>query len=445
MAAICRLTICIVEFSMENHPDPAQNSAAQPKNWRGPETVLTYFAFLVGAWAINGMGAILLPMQSEFQVSRSEVSFYPLLYSSGLILAGLFGAPILRRLGQQRAVELAMLLSLVAGLMLWIPSREVIAVAVIIFGSGSALISLVMPVKLHDLHGHRAMRAVTEANAVGSIGAIIAPLIVAAALLMQLDWRFGYLLPLNLLAAVILIAVLRRRAAQAEARAQANAVTSGAAAAAAGPDDAAPGTAAEAPPARESVPLGQVLGRWADVTLAVGVEFAFVFWVAAAMLDWHQVEGALATATGAAFLVGMAVGRTFGGGFMESHAPRTILVAGTVIALVGFAGFWAIPNLWASAAGLLIAGLGVAVMFPASISRLIAADPTNRERSSQLGALGVGLAIALAPVVLAFLGDLVGMRVAYLAVPLMLVIVLLKNFRDGIGDSPFLAATKANS
>ncbi len=116
-----------------------------------------------------------------------------------------------------------------------------------------------------------------------------------------------------------------------------------------------------------------------------------------------------------------------------------------MIALVGFAGFWAIPNLWASAAGLLIAGLGVAVMFPASISRLIAADPTNRERSSQLGALGVGLAIALAPVVLAFLGDLVGMRVAYLAVPLMLVIVLLKNFRDGIGDSPFLAATKANS
>nr|NLD41595.1 hypothetical protein [Actinomycetales bacterium] len=56
------------------------------------------------------------------------------------------------------------------------------------------------------------------------------------------------------------------------------------------------------------------------------------------------------------------------------------------------------------------------------------------ERASQMGAFGVGSAVALAPLLLAFIADGVGIRFAYLVVPVFLVILLLKNLRPGRGD-----------
>ncbi|HHW83383.1 MAG TPA: hypothetical protein GX743_06145, partial [Actinomycetales bacterium] len=64
----------------------------------------------------------------------------------------------------------------------------------------------------------------------------------------------------------------------------------------------------------------------------------------------------------------------------------------------------------------------------------VMADPSKRERAAQLGTLGIGGAVALAPLVLAVLADYVGIRWAYLVVPVLLGVLLVKNLRPGRGD-----------
>nr|NLD40306.1 MFS transporter [Actinomycetales bacterium] len=288
------------------------------QGWRGRETILLYAAYMLGAWGINGMGSILLPLQGEYGVARSGVAFYPTLYSSGLILVGLFGARLVRRIGLQRTLVLALALTVIGALLMAVPSRLMIGIGALVFGVGGAFVTLVMPVRFGILHGRRSARAVTEANAAGSVAAIVAPLAVAAALTLHLGWRVGYVLPIVAAAAALLV-TLRRELAEAPGVASTS------------PDDDAP-----------SVPLRALLGRWSDIPLAVSAEFSLVFWAAAAMVEWHGAPEASATVAAASFLVGMALGRIFGGPLMDRFEPRILVLGGTLTALAGFAVFWSV-------------------------------------------------------------------------------------------------------
>ena len=381
--------------------------------WRGRETILLYTAFLLGAWGINGMGSILLPLQEEFGVARSGVAFYPTLYSSALVLVGLFGAHLVRRIGLHRTLTLALVLTVLGPGLMLVPSRLAIGIGAFVFGVGGAFVTLVLPIRLNILHGRRTARTITEANAVGSVGAIVAPLAVAAALTLHLGWRVGYILPV-IAGAAALLGAMRRPATN---------------------EDVAPPTTDDDAP---SLPMRALLGRWADIPLAVGAEFSLVFWAATAMVDWHGTSAATATVTAAAFLAGMALGRIFGGPLMDRFEPRSIVLAGAAAGLSGFFLFWLLPWVLGSTLGLLIAGCGIAVLYPASITRLIAADPADRERASQMGAFGIGSAVALAPLILAFIADGVGIWWAYLVVPVLLVTLVAKNLRPGRGDRDFV-------
>jgi hypothetical protein len=74
-----------------------------------------------------------------------------------------------------------------------------------------------------------------------------------------------------------------------------------------------------------------------------------------------------------------------------------------------------------AAAGLAVAGLGVALLYPTTVSRTIAAWPHAPDRAAARAALASGVAIGGAPFVLARLADLTGLRAAYLVVPVLLV------------------------
>ncbi|HHW83647.1 MAG TPA: hypothetical protein GX743_07555, partial [Actinomycetales bacterium] len=150
--------------------------------WRGTETLLLYAAYLLGAWGINGMGAILLPLQGEFGVPRTGVAFYPTLYSSALVVVGIVGGMFVRRVGLHRTMVAALALTVLGPTLMMAPSRLVIGIGAFVFGLGGALVALVLPVRFSALHGRRSARAITEANALGSLGAIVAPLAVALAL-----------------------------------------------------------------------------------------------------------------------------------------------------------------------------------------------------------------------------------------------------------------------
>jgi fucose permease len=95
----------------------------------------------------------------------------------------------------------------------------------------------------------------------------------------------------------------------------------------------------------------------------------------------------------------------------------------TACAAAGFALFWAAPALVFAAAGLLLAGLGVALLYPTMVSRVVAAWPQMPDRAAARAALGSGIAIGGAPFLLAQLSDAIGLRGAFLIVPSLLLVL----------------------
>jgi MFS family permease len=146
-----------------------------------------------------------------------------------------------------------------------------------------------------------------------------------------------------------------------------------------------------------------------------------VFWAAAAFADWHGAGPAAAPALAALFLLGMAVGRAAAAPLTTGRHPLAVVVAACVTAGAGFLAFWGLPTTVGAAAGLFVAGLGTALLYPVTLSRVVAAWPRHRDRASARAALASGLAIGVAPTLLATAAETVGLRTAYLIVPVLLV------------------------
>lgn len=85
--------------------------------------------------------------------------------------------------------------------------------------------------------------------------------------------------------------------------------------------------------------------------------------------------------------------------------------------------FWSATTAWLALSGLLVMGcLGIAVQFPLSVARAIAAAEGRPDQANARLSIGAGLAIGLAPFLRGFLADQVGTRRAFLTVPVLLVL-----------------------
>jgi MFS family permease len=365
-------------------------------------TVRLYATLALVGFLLNGLGSVLAPLQDDLGTTRAQVAFYPSLFAAALVAVGIGGAPFVRRLGDRRGLLLA-LAGLGAGAaLLAVPSRPVTLLGAVVLGVFAALAIQLVPAGLSSRHPVHATAAIGEANAASSIASLVAPALVALALVTGLTWRLGYSAPAVLVAVLLLVRGVRGRAVDTTAPTAAGSET---------------GIGLEA---------GRVLPRWTAVFLAVSVEFCLVFWAASAFHDWHGAGRGAAAALAGTFLLGMAVARVFAARLSGGRHPTTVVLGGSAVTTAGFAVFWSSPLTWLAAVGLFVTGTGVALMYPATVSRLVAAWPHNRNAAAGLGALASGAAIGIPPFVLAGLADHVGIRAAYLLVPgLVLLLVLL--------------------
>ncbi|MFL6054360.1 MAG: MFS transporter [Actinoallomurus sp.] len=358
-------------------------------------TVLSCLGFL-----LNGLGAVLAPLQKDLGVDRAQVAFYPTLFAAGLLLVGLVGAPLVSRVGRAVTLRASIAGMIAGGLLLATPLRFLTLVGALLLGIGGALLIQLIPALLGALHPHAPAAAVGEANGLASAASVLAPLAVAGALAAGLGWRAGYLVaPLVLLAIVALLAWNVPM-----------------------PDAADP---------LDDTPTGSkaaLIGPWIEVVLAVSVEFCMVFWAASAVGDWHHASTGLAPAVAALFLVGMATGRSLAVPVTRRvRGHRPLLLTCTAIAAVGFALVWAAPMLPLAGVGLAVAGLGVALLYPTTVSRTVAAWPHAPDKAAARAAMASGVAIGGAPFLLARLSDTVSLRTAYLIVPALLIALAVRS------------------
>lgn len=330
-------------------------------------TLSLYATYGCLGYILAGLGAILPELRAERDLPRTEAALYPSGFAIGLILVGLFGPRLAGRLG--RFAVPAALTCLVGGTVLLAAGigRLDSGFGALALGLGGAGLVLVVPAQLRTTHrtDEASTVALTEANAVSSAGSVLAPLLVGAALATGLGWRAGFA-GVPLLAAVIVLAFLltsKRVLAPAEPA----------------PADTEP-TSARAPRA--------FLGWWSLLVLAVAVEFCLLFWSADYLRTAQSLPADVATSASAGFVLGMAAGRALIGVALRwSRGPLRLLLASSALATTGVLLFWASPALIAAVAGLVLAGLGIALLYPVTLGQALASWPDNPVRAAARCAL----------------------------------------------------------
>jgi fucose permease len=365
-------------------------------------TWLLYGLFGCMAFLLNGLGAVLAPLQTELGIKRGDVALYPSLFALGLIVVGLGGGSLVGRIGRRATLRLSIAGMILGGLLFAVPGRVPTLLGALLLGLGAALLIQLVPALLAAIHTNLATAAVGEANGIASAASVVAPLAVGAALSVGVGWRAGYLaLPLLALGVAFLPAWRL--------------------------DVPTMPPVARQPASGSAEPL---LGRWFDLVIAVSIEFCILFWAASALAEWHRAAAGQAPALASLFLVGMATSRFLAAPITHwLSATRVLTLTCATVAAVGFALFWSGPSLAAAAAGLAVAGLGVALLYPTMVSRLIAAWPHAPDRAAAFATLGSGLAIGAAPFILGRLSDAIGLKAAYLIVPVLLVVLAIRGAR----------------
>jgi MFS family permease len=289
---------------------------------------------------------------------------------------------------------------MLGGLMLATPVRLVTLAGALLMGVGGAMLVQLGPTLLSALHPQAPTAAVGEANALASAASVVAPLAVSAALVSGLGWRVGYLGPVLLALAILSVPAWRM-------------------------------TMPEAPaPARnsDSPAAAPLLGPWADVLVAVSAEFCFIFWAPSALIEWDHASLGQAPALASLFLVGMAAARGLSVPITRRlRSTRSLMLACTGTAAVGFVLFWLAGSVVLASVGLLVAGMGVALLYPTTVSRVVAVWPHAPDRAAAWAALASGIAIGVAPFILARLSDVIGLRSAYLIVPALLFVLAVRG------------------
>jgi MFS family permease len=104
------------------------------------------------------------------------------------------------------------------------------------------------------------------------------------------------------------------------------------------------------------------------------------------------------------------------------RAPRTVLPSVGVLA-AGFVLLWAPREPVLAIAGIAIAGVGAAPLYPTRATALLARFPRSPDQGAARAALASGTALVTAPAIMVGVREAADVRTAYLAVPVLLVLL----------------------
>ncbi|MFI5713225.1 MFS transporter [Kribbella sp. NPDC051620] len=333
-------------------------------------------------------------------MAADRLALLPSAFAVGLLVVAVVGPRVLRVVAIGVVLRIGVVVCAVGGALIALaPSYGLAIAGGLGVGLGGALLILIAPLLLS---GPTAAARLTRVNAFASASGILAPLAIGAA---DKVVSTGRLAMLAAVPPLLLLAVIAGPGATHQQHQPAH-------------DQRAPALRMD-----RQVVL-QVARGWVRVVLAVAVEFCFVIWAVARLLD-SGLTIAGAALLGSAFPIGMAVGRAIGPLHLRGWSPIVpgglLAIAGTL--LVSLFGTPAVVT-----AGLVVAGIGVAPLYPVTLAALVATPGLSSARLAALGASASGVAILLAPAVLAALAGVVDLRTAFLVtLPLLAALFLVSR------------------
>ena len=338
-------------------------------------------------YVVASFGPYLAGIAAELDRPRGELVWLTMTFGAGLVVTAVTGPSVLRA-GTGRVLRIACaVIALGAVGMALSPHLAMAGTGSVLVGLGCAAIALATP---SLLRGPGAAKRIVMAVGIASAAGVCAPLAFGALETLGLPGRWAILVPVP-----VLLAAVAHRTVH-------------------GP--------ADGPSVRARVPVGPAALGWLGVVLSVACEFCFVVWGVARLVDTGVALGT-ASALGASFGIGMAVGRFVGPRFVDRSwavgAAAATTAAGTVLVYAG-------QDPYTVTAGIAIASLGIAPLYPIMLGRLVAVPDLSDRHSASIGSLASGTAILAAPAALGWLDTQIGLREAFLLpIPLLLVLLIL--------------------
>lgn len=363
---------------------------------------LTWLAYAMLAYigfSQSILGPLMPFLRTELRLNYTLGGFLPATLATGLIISGLISDGLARR-WSRRVVFWAGSLGLATGVILLTLSYrfESALVAVLAMGTCSSLTQVMIQAILSDRHAERRSIALTEANVAASLSTTVTPLVIGSLQSTGLGWRMVPVLVVIFLALLALTfypqAIPDRPIAQTQSTQD-----------------------------RGRLPAAFWL-YWIVLFFVVAVEMSVVIW-ATDFLD--SVAGL--SRTGAvlgysAFPAAMLVGRIAGSRLTRRSSSLTLLLIALGVTLVGFPLFWLTRLPVLNILGLFLTGLGIANMYPLTLSIAIGLAQDQSNLASARVSMGVGTALLTAPLLLGWLADRLSLQLAYGMVVVLMVAAL---------------------
>lgn len=369
--------------------------------------MLAYFAYLQAV-----LGPLVPFLRDELHLSYTVSGFHLSAFSVGMVLAGFTVDRLVQRWGRQRVFWGGGAGTGIGAVLLVLGHHVALTiVGTLIMGLPGTYLLILIQSTLSDRHGTQRAIALTESNVIAVIGAGIAPLLVGGLQKSGVGWRGAPLV--GALAWGIMLWSFRRA------------------------------------PIPISVPapeLGIVAARspsrlpaiywfyWLVAFLSVSVEWCTIFWGADFLENSVGLGRVTASTLMSVFFLAMVIGRFTGSRLTRTRTLTLLLPTAVILAMLGFFSFWLAPLAALNVAGLFVAGLGIANLYPFTLATASGVvQPSQADQASGRLVLASGSAILITPQVLGTLADQIGIKGAYAVAAvflgLALVMIQIANYK----------------
>lgn len=162
--------------------------------------------------------------------------------------------------------------------------------------------------------------------------------------------------------------------------------------------------------------------HWAMLSLGVAAELSMAVWAPSYLETAARLPRETALWSSMIFPLGMFAGRAAVSLMLRRMRADALVLPSMLLGAVGVLIFVLAQEFWLAAAGMLVAGLGMAGLYPFGITLVMLAAGEARDRGAARAALASGAATLTAPVLIGAVADKAGMRAAFGLIPLFLLL-----------------------
>jgi fucose permease len=355
--------------------------------------LLAYFAYLQAS-----VGPLMPFLRAELSFNYTVAGLHLSALALGMILAGISCDWLVRHHSRKFVLWLGVVGMALGALGLAFGQFVIFTMgSMLMMGWLGSFVLIMVQATLSDHHGKMRAIAITESNVTASISASLAPFFVGQMQAAGIGWQGA--LYLGVLWVAVMAVIFGRQSIP----------------------------VAKTAPASTHTPTALPAVFWAYalvVFLAVSVEWSVIFWGAEFLEIMVGLTRVNAATVMSVFFVAMIFGRIIGTRLTHRYNVQPLLLGALCLALFGFPVFWLSSIAVVNIAGLFITGLGVANLFPLTLSIAIGAGNDQSDKASARISLVAGGAILVSPFVLGWLGDRYSINMAYAVIPLFLLAAL---------------------